>query len=194
MQGFIDLDHILSILFIHVQFDPIYPVSPCLIKVDCIHKIDRPEIPIYRCFKHHSTGLMDTSIMKTLLNTALITALSFSIGACTIVTDPSSGSSASSGGSSSAGFMNRQQQMTEFAKANLERLKQDMAAGQGEYLASLATLLDIEPQRQPEFFALTQSRFTALFPHQQTTATEMLAALDRELRADPRFGQRLALK
>ena len=156
-------------------------------------EIDRPESGIYRCLKHHSTCLMDTSIMKTLLNAALIAAMGLSVGACTIVTDPSSGSSASSAGSSSAGFMNRQQQMTEFAKANLERLKQDMAAGQGEYLASLATLLDIEPQRQPEFFTLTQSRFTALFPHQQTTATEMLAALDRELRVDPRFGQRLAL-
>ena len=156
-------------------------------------EIDRPKTVIYRCFKHHSTCLMDTPIMKTLLNATLIAALGLSMGACTIVTDPSSGSSASSGGSSSAGFMNRQQQITEFAKANLERLKQDMAAGQGEYLASLATLLDIEPQRQPEFFALTQGKFTALFPHQQTTATEMLAALDRELDADPRFGQRLAL-
>lgn len=131
--------------------------------------------------------------MKTLLNATLIAALGLSVGACTIVTDPSSGSSASSAGSSSAGFMNRQQQIAEFAKVNLERLKQDMAAGRGEYLASLATLMGIEPQRQPEFFAFTQNKFTTLFPNYQTTAADMLATLNRELSADPRFGQRLAL-
>jgi len=32
-----------------------------------------------------------------------------------------------------------------------------------------------------------------LFPSDQTTAAEMLAALDREMQTDPRFGQRLAL-
>ena len=68
-----------------------------------------------------------------------------------------------------------------------------MATGQGEYLVSLATLLGVEPNRQPEFFALTQSRFAVLFPNDRTTAAEMLATLNRELRADPRFGQRLAL-
>jgi hypothetical protein len=131
--------------------------------------------------------------MKRLLNAALIAALGFCAGACTVVTDPSSGSSASSGGSSSTAFMNRQQQIAEFANVNLERLKQDMAAGQGEYLASLATLLGVDPNRQPDFFALTQSRFAVLFPNDRTTAAEMLATLNRELHADPRFGQRLAL-
>lgn len=130
--------------------------------------------------------------MKTPLNVALIAAMGLNIGACTVVTDPSSGSSASSGGSSSAALMDRQQQIAEFAKINLERLKQDMAAGQGEYLASLATLLGLDPSRQPEFFAFTQNRFGALFPNDRTTAAEMLATLNRELRADPRFGQRLA--
>lgn len=128
--------------------------------------------------------------MKTLLNVALIAAMGLSIGACTVVTDPSSASS--SGGSSSAAFMDRQQQIAEFANVNLERLKQDMAAGQGEYLASLATLLGVDPNRQPDFFALTQNRFAVLFPNDRTTAAEMLATLNRELRADPRFGQRLA--
>lgn len=129
--------------------------------------------------------------MKSWLNIALTAALGLSASACTVVTDPSSGSSASSGGSSSAAFMNRQQQTAEFAKANLERLRNDMAAGQGEYLASLASLLNIEPSRQPAFFTFTQDRFTILFPTDRTTAAEMLTTLERELRADPRFGQRL---
>lgn len=131
--------------------------------------------------------------MKLLLNAALISVLGLTAGACTVVTDPSSGSSATTGGSSSAAFMNRPQQTAEFAKVNLERLRNDMAAGRGEYLASLAALLEIEPGRQPAFFAFTQDKFAVLFPNDRTTATEMLATLDRELRADPRFGQRLTL-
>ena len=129
--------------------------------------------------------------MKRLLNAALIAALGFSVGGCTVVTDPSSGSSASSGGSETSGLLDRQQQIAEFADANLERLRSDMAAGQGEYLGSLAALLNVERSRQPAFFALTRDKFTALFPDERTTAAEMLAALNRELRADPRFGQRL---
>ena len=131
--------------------------------------------------------------MKFLLNITVSAALGLSAGACTVVTDPSSGSSASSGGSSSTAFMNRQEQTAEFAKVNLERLRNDMAAGRGEYLASLATLLNIEPSRQPAFFAFTQDKFAVLFPTDRTTAADMLATLDRELQADPRFSQRLTL-
>lgn len=129
--------------------------------------------------------------MKLLLNAALIAALGLGAAACTVVTDPSSASSA--GGSGSTTFMNRQQQTAEFANVNLERIKQDMSAGQGEYLASLATLLGVEAARQPEFFAFTQAKFAVLFPSDQTSAAEMLTALNREMQAEPRFGQRLAL-
>lgn len=132
-------------------------------------------------------------LMKALLNVALIAMLGLSVGACTVVTDPSSGSSASSGDSEKSGFLDRQQQITEFAKVNLEHLKSDMAAGQGEYLGSLATLLDVEPSRQPEFFAFTQNKFAVLFPNDRTTVIEMLTVLHREMQADPRFGQRLVL-
>lgn len=130
--------------------------------------------------------------MKLLLNAALIAALGLTAGACTIVTDPSSGSSAA-GSSDQAGFLNRQQQIAEFAQANLDRLKTDMAAGQGEYLSSLATLMAITPNDQPAFFAIVQQKFTVLFPNDRTTALEMLTALNQQLRADPHFGQQLAL-
>ncbi|HRD67058.1 MAG TPA: DUF3015 family protein [Candidatus Competibacter sp.] len=131
--------------------------------------------------------------MKRLLNAALIAALGFWVGACTIVTDPSSGSNATTGGSDKSGFLDRQQQIAEFASVNLDRLRNDMAAGQGEYLVSLATLLNVEPGHQPAFFALTRDQFAELFPDDRTTAAEMLAVLDRAMRADPRFGQRLTL-
>ena len=131
--------------------------------------------------------------MKRSLNAALIIALAITAEACTVVTDPSSGSSASTGGPSNTALMDRHQQVAEFANANLERLRNDMAVGQGEYLASLAVLLDIDVDHQPAFFALTRDQFTRLFPNEHPRATEMLAALDQEMRADPRFGRRLAL-
>lgn len=130
--------------------------------------------------------------MKLLLNATLIATLGLAAGACTVVTDPSSGSSAASS-STEAGFLNRQQQIAEFATVNFERLKVDMAAGQGEYLGSLATLMEIPARDQPAFFALVQQKFPVLFPTDQTTAATMLTTLRQELRADPRFGQRLAL-
>jgi len=58
--------------------------------------------------------------MKRLLNAALIAALGFWVGACTIVTDPSSGSNATTGGSDKSGFLDRQQQIAEFASVNLD--------------------------------------------------------------------------
>ncbi|MBL8251328.1 MAG: DUF3015 family protein [Candidatus Competibacter sp.] len=134
--------------------------------------------------------------MRPLLNAALTAALGFAVGACTIVSDPSSGASAASSGSSGSGaasFKSRQERTVEFAKANLERLRNDMAAGEGEYLHSLAALLAIEPSRRPAFFELARDKFDALFPSERTGAAEMLATLQRELRADPRFGPRLSL-
>lgn len=134
--------------------------------------------------------------MKCLLNAALTVALGVAVCACTIVSDPSSGASGATSGSSGgsgAASTNRQQQATEFAKINLERLRNDMAAGEGEYLSSLAVLLAIEPTRQPAFFALTREKFGLLFPSDRTGATEMLAVLEQEMRADPRVGQRVTL-
>jgi hypothetical protein len=144
-----------------------------------------------------SESFSKEAIMKSLLMNVALIALVIALGlgnsACTVLIDPSSGSSATTAGSNNSAFMNRQQQAVEFAKVNLQRLKQDMAAGQGEYLGSLATLLGIAPNRRPEFFAFTQQKFMALFPNDHTTADEMLTALSREMRIDPRFGSYLAL-
>ena len=47
----------------------------------------------------------------------------------------------------------------EFARSNWENLSQDMARGEGEHLASLATLLNVPAEQQPAFFELTQERY-----------------------------------
>ena len=48
--------------------------------------------------------------------------------------------------------------------ANLvfQSLAEEMAQGRGEHLASLATLLGVPEEAQPEFFALVQEKYTML--------------------------------
>lgn len=48
-----------------------------------------------------------------------------------------------------------------FASTNLESLSQEMAQGQGEHLASLATLMGVPADRQADFFAMAQERYSS---------------------------------
>ncbi|HUJ79777.1 MAG TPA: DUF3015 family protein [Nitrospiria bacterium] len=82
-------------------------------------------------------------------------------------------------------FAGNQQKVNAFAELNLDHLRQEMARGQGEYLASFASLIGVKADRRSEFFALTQETYSTLFKSEQTTAREMLAALDQELAAHP---------
>ena len=72
-----------------------------------------------------------------------------------------------------------------FAHVNFDNLKQNMALGHGEYLASFGTLLGVAPRHQAKFFTLTQERYAVLFASDRTTPAEMLAALKCELAASP---------
>ena len=58
-----------------------------------------------------------------------------------------------------------------------DRLAQDMARGGGEHLASLATLLGIPEEAQPEFFTLVQERYQTLIGTDDATATTLLKVL-----------------
>ncbi len=46
-----------------------------------------------------------------------------------------------------------------FASTNWDNLQQDFARGEGEHLASLATLMDIPANRRSEFFSLAQDQY-----------------------------------
>lgn len=83
------------------------------------------------------------------------------------------------------GLVKDDQKVNAFAALNFENLKHDMAQGRGEYLASLGTLLGVPRDHQAEFFALTQEKYPILVRSDRTTPGEMLAALNRELSANP---------
>ena len=86
------------------------------------------------------------------------------------------------------GMLQKQRKIQVFAKANLSRLKEDMAAGKGPYLTSLATLMEVPRNDRQDFFDLTKSNFQHLFPSDQTTSEEMLATLGLRLSEAKRDG------
>ena len=106
---------------------------------------------------------------------------------CSLTTDPTKSSSdfTSSTTPGSSSKPSSEEKAKSFARDNFFRLKEDMALGRGEHLASLATLLGIPDERQAEFFALTKEKFSSLVSSEQITADEMFAALNQELLAHP---------
>jgi hypothetical protein len=63
------------------------------------------------------------------------------------------------------------------ASRAFESLAEELAQERGEHLASLATLLGVPEEAQPEFFALVQEKYTLLVGSDDTTAMTMLQAL-----------------
>ena len=76
-------------------------------------------------------------------------------------------------------------EVSKFVDQNFARIREDMALGGGEHLASLATLLDIPKAQQPNFFRLTKEKFSILFSSANTTPAELLAKLNEELTTHP---------
>lgn len=76
------------------------------------------------------------------------------------------------------GMVAENQKLHMFAKSNWDNLSQDIARGQGEHLAALASLMQISRERQNEFFAMTQEHYGSLLLHNRNLSPEaMVAAL-----------------
>jgi hypothetical protein len=88
-------------------------------------------------------------------------------------------------GCSQDGIVSREHETAVYAQATIENLSQEMAQGQGEHLASLATLLGVPSELHAAFFQVTQANYATLFPTEQTDAGAMLTALKAVLSADP---------
>ena len=72
-----------------------------------------------------------------------------------------------------------------FADANFDRLRAEMAVGNGEHLSSLGFILGVPDDRQEVFFALTKNRFASLFESDQTTPEQFMTRLELELSTHP---------
>ncbi len=69
------------------------------------------------------------------------------------------------------------EQVLQFARVNYNRLRSDMAVGHGEYLASLAVLMEIDEPKRDDFYAMTKDQFDRLYTSAQTSPDEMIANL-----------------
>lgn len=66
--------------------------------------------------------------------------------------------------------------MTEFSE--------DVAAGNGEALNAVAVMMGVEQQDRQTFAEVTHSNFKVIFPSENTTAEEALAALEQVMKSD----------
>ena len=133
---------------------------------------------------------------RMLIGLVAVTGLACTLSGCTIkatlktVTDGVVNVLSSTSGKSwltEDGLVKSEEKVNVFAAMTFDNLKQDMAKGEGEYLTSLGTLLGITHDQQDEFSTLAKDRYDILVPSEATTPGEMVAALSRELSANPRL-------
>ena len=133
---------------------------------------------------------------RMLIGLVAVTGLACTLSGCTIkatlktVTDGVVNIMSSTSGKSwltEDGLVKSEEKVNVFAAMTFDNLKQDMAKGEGEYLTSLGTLLGITDDQQEEFSTLAKERYDILVPSEATTPGEMVAALSRELSANPRL-------
>ena len=72
-----------------------------------------------------------------------------------------------------------------FASANFESLSQEMAQGQGEHLASLATLMGVPADHQGAFFAMAQKRYTSFAQAGDSSPVRLVKVLNDGMAVHP---------
>jgi len=95
------------------------------------------------------------------------------------------GISSGTSGCTNDGKVMSENKATMFAEMNFENLSQEMAQGQGEHLASMATLMGVPADHQAEFFALTQERYTSLVRAGEASPVAMVKALNEAVASHP---------
>jgi len=68
-----------------------------------------------------------------------------------------------------------------YVAVNFRNLSREMAAGQGEYVSTLASMLGCE---RAAFGKMTKSQYERLFPTAKVTPSELLASLKSEIAKD----------
>lgn len=90
-------------------------------------------------------------------------------------------------GCSSDGVVTAANRLPMFAGANLDQLAVEMASGQGETLATLASLYNVADADRAAFYALAQAQYATIFAHADVTTADVLAAMDAALKSNARL-------
>ncbi|MEO6823273.1 MAG: DUF3015 domain-containing protein [Nitrosospira sp.] len=72
-----------------------------------------------------------------------------------------------------------------FAQENYTSLVKEMAQGKGENLSTLASLYQCPAAKHQEFGAMVQNKFDTLVSSDQTTSTELLSQLEKQITGHP---------
>jgi hypothetical protein len=99
------------------------------------------------------------------------------------------GISSGTSGCTNDGKIMSEHKTTMFAQLNFDNLSQEMAQGQGEHLASLATLMGVPTEQQPAFFAMTQNQYTALIREGEASPVAMVKAINDAIATHPVLAQ-----
>lgn len=102
------------------------------------------------------------------------------------------GISSGTAGCNQGGTVMGSARVNTYASANLDQLASDIAAGQGESLDTLAHLIGVSDADTPAFRALAKQNFAALFAADETTAGDMLSALEALMADDAQLAQYLS--
>ncbi len=99
------------------------------------------------------------------------------------------GISSGTSGCTNDGTIVMKEKVNVFASVNFDNLSQEMAQGQGEHLASMATLMGVPEGLHPEFFAMTQEKYTTLLNNGETTPKAVVKALHDSMLTHPVLAQ-----
>ena len=133
---------------------------------------------------------MNIMTVKGVIGALVLASVGFAVSACntskaTVDTFAKFTSSTSPGSWIDAdGVIQESQKARLFAAVAFENLEQDIARGNGEYLRSLAVLMNIPAGEQDEFRSLSQRQYARLFASDRRTAESLLATLTRNRRDD----------
>ena len=99
------------------------------------------------------------------------------------------GISSGTSGCTNDGKVMAEHKTTVFAQLNFENLSQEMAQGQGEHLASLATLMGVPSEQHAAFFSMAQERYTSLIKTGETSPVAMVKAINDAIATHPVFAK-----
>ncbi|WP_447976693.1 DUF3015 family protein [Candidatus Nitrospira bockiana] len=75
------------------------------------------------------------------------------------------------------GIVKPEYKLTAFAAFNVERLREDIARGEGEYVTSLAVLMDIPTHQKGSYASALQGRYQEIFAESRPGVHSLLQAL-----------------
>jgi hypothetical protein len=71
------------------------------------------------------------------------------------------------------------EKLNSFVSDNMDNLAVDISKGSGEYLTTLAVLMDTPVEARPELYRLLQSNFAAIYTSESVTSLDVLTNIER---------------